>query len=72
MLRMVHEVDVLPSLQCHAQLRPAPDDLHTFLLRLQVSNLQVSRPPAFICRLPAPAWRLEAMLLKASCAMLLL
>ena len=55
---MVHEVEVVPSLDCRAQLIPAPDDLHTYLLRLQINSLQAGTlkcdlPMRLVLSLPA-------------------
>lgn len=40
-LRLSHGVTVLPALSATPVLRPSANDLHSFLLRLQLTNLQV-------------------------------
>ncbi|KAK9833051.1 hypothetical protein WJX74_005623 [Apatococcus lobatus] len=67
MLRMVHEVEVLPSLCCQAQLIPAPDDLQSYLLRLQVDSRQEAESTQLeelVCR--SPGWKLEPLASAAS------
>jgi hypothetical protein len=39
-LRLSHGVTVLPALSATPLLRPSANDLHSFLLRLQLTNLQ--------------------------------
>jgi hypothetical protein len=41
MLRLSRTVDVLPSLEVDAALSPSRSDLHSFLLRLTLRNMQV-------------------------------
>lgn len=41
-LRLAHGVSVLPAVSAAPVLRPSATDLHRYLLRLQLANLQVS------------------------------